>query len=56
MWRMEEEGGGYNEIEKNTGGQFFIIEDKTGVRLGRDMFLSDKMFTSHQDHVVLRSP
>ena len=42
-WRR----GGYNVIEKNTGGQFFIIEDKTGVRLGRDMFLSDKMFTSY---------
>ena len=42
-----EDGGGYNEIEKNTGGQFFIIEDKTGVRQGRDVFLSDKMFTSY---------
>ena len=50
-----EDGGGYNEIEKNTGGQFFIIEDKTGVRLGLDMFLSDKMFISYQDLVVLRS-
>ena len=49
-WRS----GGYNEMEKNTG-QFFI-RLQTGVRLARDLFLSDKMFTSHQDHVVLRSP
>ena len=42
-------------MEKNTGGQFFIRR-RTGVRLVPDLFLSDKMFTSHHDHVVLRSP
>ena len=42
-------------MEKNTGGQFFIRR-RTGVRLVPDLFLSDKMFTSHHDHVVLRYP
>ena len=47
MCRLEEDGGGYNQIEKNTGGQFFSRR--------QDRCEADKMFTSYQDLVVLRS-